>query len=419
MVKTTPWKLVIPFYLYAALSFLLATVLIAFSTPAFSQHYFHPHTLAITHIMALGWGTMMVLGASHQLVPVLTARKLYSNKLAAASFILAAAGIPLLVRAFYFFELRWPACFGALLIILSVVCYIINLACTIDWKKENIQALSIFTAACWLLMTTLSGLFLLANLRHHILPKDSLEYLPFHVHTGVVGWFLLLVLGVGSKLIPMFLVSKYERTSLLWWIYWLVNGGLLVFLFLFFHVPHSEYLFLPLASVLVALALFGYYCYNCYRRRIRRKVDRPVSISLLSVAMTALPVIALLTIIGWSFSNDMHNKMVLTYGFTIFFGWLTAIILGMTFKTLPFIIWNKVYQGPLLNKNAPDPKALFSQRLFAGMALAYLAGFFLFAAGILAGSGWLMQCGALCLVVAAVLYNLNVFKVVTHKPARL
>ena len=65
LIKNTSHKVVLPFYIYGALSFLAATILLVFSTPAFTQHYFHPHTLAITHAMALGWGTMIILGASH------------------------------------------------------------------------------------------------------------------------------------------------------------------------------------------------------------------------------------------------------------------------------------------------------------------------------------------------------------------
>src|SRR5690554_184461 len=104
-VKNTSYKVVLPFYGYAALSFLLATLLILIDTSAFTQHYFHPHTLAITHTMALGWGTMIILGASHQLFPVMIEGKLHSNFLAYASFALAAIGIPLLVIAFYQFNM--------------------------------------------------------------------------------------------------------------------------------------------------------------------------------------------------------------------------------------------------------------------------------------------------------------------------
>lgn len=89
LAKNTSYKVVLPFYMYAALSFLVATIMLFFSSSAFIQHYFHPQTLAVTHVMALGWGTMMILGASHQLVPVLIEGKLFSNALAYLSFLFA------------------------------------------------------------------------------------------------------------------------------------------------------------------------------------------------------------------------------------------------------------------------------------------------------------------------------------------
>jgi len=80
-VKTTTHKVVLPFYIYAALAFLAAAVMLFMSSSSFMQHYFQPHTLAITHTMALGWGTMIILGASHQLLPVLIEGKLYSRSI--------------------------------------------------------------------------------------------------------------------------------------------------------------------------------------------------------------------------------------------------------------------------------------------------------------------------------------------------
>src|SRR5690348_13882373 len=102
---TTSYKAVLPFYLYAAFCFLVATLLLFFSSGSFLGHYFQPHVLAITHIMALGWGTMIIFGSSHQLVPVIIEGTLFSEKLAYISFILAAVGIPLLVYGFYTFNM--------------------------------------------------------------------------------------------------------------------------------------------------------------------------------------------------------------------------------------------------------------------------------------------------------------------------
>src|SRR5674476_1027063 len=282
LAKNTSYKVVLPFYLYAALSFLAATILLFFSSSAFVQHYFHPQTLAITHVMALGWGTMMILGASHQLVPVLIEGKLYSNALAYLSFLLAALGIPLLVYGFYNFDFGWPAQWGAILINAAVIFYLINIAISmVKSKNENVHAVFVFTATLWLLITTIVGLFLVCNFTHNILSKDSLYYLPIHAHLGIIGWFLLLVIGVGSRLIPLFLISKYHNEKLLWWIYALINIGLITFIINFLYTDIKGVFFLPVAAILISISLFGYFCYKAYQDRLRKKVDDQLKICLL------------------------------------------------------------------------------------------------------------------------------------------
>ncbi|HEY0731962.1 MAG TPA: cytochrome C oxidase subunit I, partial [Chitinophagaceae bacterium] len=202
--KNTTHKVVVPFYMYAALALLAGTIMLFFATNAFHGHYFHPQILAITHTMALGWGTMMILGASHQLVPVLIESELYSTSLAYVSFFLAAAGIPMLVYGFYHFRFNWITISGGVLINLALVSFLVNIAVSISKaKKENVHAIFIFTATSWLLITTLLGLLLVINFTHPIFNQDSLEYLSLHAHMGIAGWFLLLVMGVGTRLIPM------------------------------------------------------------------------------------------------------------------------------------------------------------------------------------------------------------------------
>ena len=419
LVKNTSYKVVIPFYIYAALSFLAATILLVFSASAFTQHYFHPHTLAITHTMALGWGTMVILGASYQLVPVLIEGKLYSVTLAYVSFILAAIGIPLLVYAFYIFNLGWPARLGGSLINAAILAYLVNIGVSISKSKhENVQAVFVFTSVCWLLMTTAVGLILIYNFAHRLLSNESLSYLSLHAHLGIIGWFLLLVVGVGSRLIPLFLISKYNNTKLLWGIYSLINSGLFLFIVLFLYFPGTSFYLLPVALVVMALLFFGYYCYQSYRQRIRRQVDEQMRISLLSILMIIIPLAILIIIIGWSLATSNDSRLALTYGFTIFFGWITAIILAMTFKTLPFIVWNKVYHERAGLGKTPNPKDLFSNNVFTGMTIIYLGGFILFATGILMSHNLMLTASAILLLVTATLYNLNVFKMVIHQPER-
>ncbi len=416
--KTTSYKVVVPFYAYAAVAFLLAALLLLLSTPSFTGHHFQPRLLAITHIMALGWGTMVILGASHQLFPVLIEADLYSERLARASFWAAALGIPLLVHGFLVFNLGLGAQIGGVLVLVAVLFFLLNIARSMARsKRENVHAVFVFTAVAWLALTVLLGLALLFNFTASLLPRNSLYYLALHAHLGIVGWFLLLVLGVGSRLIPLFLISKYSQPRLLWAIYFLVNSALLAYLLLFLYGPQDKYGFLPWALVVAALLLFVHYCRRAYQQRIRRKVDDQMKVSLLSIGLMFLPSLVLMLLMGaLAITAAGQTSIVLLYGFTIFFGWLTAIILGMTFKTLPFIIWNKVFRPRAFLGKMPGPKDLFSDRIFRAMAVAYLAGFCLFAAGIMAASAVLLKAGAAGLLLAAALYNWNVFKLVAKKP---
>jgi hypothetical protein len=420
LAKNTSYKVVLPFYLYAGISFFVATLLLIFSTPAFLQHYFHPHTLAITHVMALGWGTMMILGASHQLVPVLIEGKLYSDALAYLSFAFAAVGIPLLVIGFYQFDFGWPAQTGAIFINAAIIFYLINIGVSMAKSKhENVHAVFVFTGTLWLTITTIVGLFLIYNFTRNILSKDSLSYLPLHAHLGIVGWFLLIVIGVGSRLIPLFLISKYNNNKLLWQIYILINFALISFVIFFLYFKITWLYFLPLLAIAAAIFMFGYYCYRAYYERIRRKVDCQVKISLLSVLMMLLPLFFLFIIILWLLLSSSSYSLVLTYGFCIFFGWITAIIFGMTFKTLPFIVWNKVYHDKAGLGKTPNPKELFSDKIFLGMGIFYLVGFVLFATGILISNEYILKIASILLLITAILYNGNVWKALSHKPKKL
>ncbi len=145
-----------------------------------------------------------------------------------------------------------------------------------------------------------------------------------------------------------------------------------------------------------------------------------MKISLLSVLMMLLPVIFLVIIIILLILSPKENvNLIITYGFIIFFGWITAIILGMTFKTLPFIVWNKVYHHLAGKGKTPNPKDLFSNRVFKWMSIFYILGFVFFTAGILFHSTIVLQLAAALLVFTSLLYNWNVIKLLMHKPVSL
>ena len=191
---------------------------------------------------------------------------------------------------------------------------------------------------------------------------------------------------------------------MLWWIYCLINMALIFFIVIFFYHFNPLLHLLPVGMVLAGIVLFGRFCYKCYKDRLRRKVDEPLKMSLLSIFMMVIPIVFLLNIIIWVLFSVKNPSIILTYGFCIFFGWITAIIFGMTFKTLPFILWNKTYHKKAGMGKTPNPKDLFSITVFI--------------TGILFHSGMILKLASFLLILTAFLYNTNVFKMIFHKPQK-
>ncbi|MEO7767314.1 MAG: hypothetical protein ABIS01_07800 [Ferruginibacter sp.] len=136
----------------------------------------------------------------------------------------------------------------------------------------------------------------------------SLQFLSLHVHMGIVGWFLLMVIGVGYRLIPMFLISKYSNTKTLRLIYALINAGIVGFIIIYTWLHIAILYWFPLIAIILAMALFAAYCKNAYRRRIGRKVEEQMKISLLSVLMITMPLsMAIAYLAGFVFSRPASS----------------------------------------------------------------------------------------------------------------
>ena len=414
--RTTSDKVVLPFYLYASLSLIAASVLLFISTPSFQTAHFNPGVLSVTHVMALGWGSMMILGASHQLVPVMIEGKLFSNFLGHVSFVLAAFGIIFLVTGFYRFEFTVLTKTGGILVLSAFVVYFINLLTSIIISKsDSLHALFVLTATVWVVSTMTLGVLLIFNFTDHVLANGSVYYLTLHAHMGIVGWFLMTIMGVGTRLIPMFMISKYTSAKRMWWMYGLVNGALLMFVFSYILKPSVIIYNISIVMVIIAIIIFMQYCYLAWKSRIRKKVDPQVKISIFSSVVMLVPAIIILIVLTLSQLSVYYERLILIYGFCIFFGWISDIIFGMTFKTLPFILWRKKFQKKAGKGSTPNPKDLFSQQIFRWMLGTYFTGFILFVAGIIFSGGVFFKAGAALLVVVSLLFNWNVINMLRFK----
>src|SRR5690606_8546609 len=105
----------------------------------------------------------------------------------------------------------------------------------------------------------------------------------------------------------------------------------------------------------------------------------------------------------------------IVYGTCIFMGWITALILGKTFKTLPFIVWNSHYKNLNGKVKIPLPKDLYSFSLLKYQYWLYIISMPLLLIGLVCASLLTIRTALFIWAVMAVLYLQNVIKILFHQ----
>ena len=222
---------VVPHFLIGTVSFLLASVFLLFNYEDLLGYHISGTVLSVVHLMILGWVSMIIFGALYQLIPVVMQVKLFSEKLAIATLGSLVVGLFFLIAAFfgYKFQLTNNFIVGGSLVILAIILFAFNtLKSALLSKEKSISKYYIMASAVYLLLTVLLGLFTVINLSYNLLPVAHTEFMKTHLVLGLVGWFLMLVIGVTAKLMPMFLIVHKTKENLLKWGFYLINAGVLI-----------------------------------------------------------------------------------------------------------------------------------------------------------------------------------------------
>ena len=407
-------SVVLPHYIYGAIAFFVAAIMMYFSAGNLVSSFIGPQLLGLTHMLILGWITMIIFGALYQLIPVVMEVKLYSEKLAMASFITLGLGTPMMAYSFWvnFIGASHIMMTGGGLVIISVIMFVINVfGSAAKTEIKTIENRFIATSVVWLLLTVILGLSIV--LFPQILANGSFQ---IHIHLGIIGWFMMLVVGVASTLMPMFFIAHQLNKKCLDRAYWLINGGLVILLTTMF-LDLGNYAKLA-AGVAIFLGFMMFFKYNlsAYKKRLRRSLDIGMKLSVLAFSLFALTMITgLLSAFGSLIDAEFLTRINLIYGISLIYGFLTALILGQMYKTLPFIVWLKLYQDKVGKFKTPLPADMHSEEAAQAHYFFYIAGFALLIGGVIFKEAVLIQASAAFMLLTALLFGYNTYKILAHK----
>jgi hypothetical protein len=324
-----------------------------------------PETLALAHLLAIGWLGLLMIGALLQFVPVLIAAPLRAGRLAPSVLLLIVGGLLLLAGGFAALggaeglDGLSPGMLplGALLLVTGFGLAAAMLASTLlSARALPLPARFVGLGLAALTATILIGAAFAAVLSG-IVASDLLATLllhgvPFHAALGLGGWLSFTAIGVSYRLLPMFMLAPEKVSGAARTVWWtgatalvLVAASVAV---VFLDAEAAKTLLaLPLVLAFVAVSFYCVDLVRLYRERKRKVVELNIRASY--AAFAALLAAVVLISIPATRAAAGEGAAALVYLFA--FGWLTGLGLAQLYKIVPFLTWLECY-GPILGRIA-------------------------------------------------------------------
>jgi hypothetical protein len=332
-----------------------------------------PTTLATVHLLTIGWLTVLMLGALHQFIPVITAQGEVAGLSALVSLIAIVLGLGGMEAGFLTLDGDLPPPIlvalplGGTLVLAGVAIAAVSLSRTL-WQARPLPFSARFVAAGLVFLVIALGMGIVLGCAF-----SSPEFvswsgafsdgLRLHLLAGLIGWFTLTAIGVSYRLLSMFTLAPEERGPLGTAVLVLSVGGLATTWLLDLAsamgapIPGVALLTAGAATVL-GLALYLFDMTRLYRARRRQKLELNTGMALPALAALALAIL----LAGYLAVEGITETVLGASGYLFLFGWLSGLGLSQLYKIVPFLTWLERY-GSLLGKQAvPRVQDLVDER---------------------------------------------------------
>ena len=371
--------------------------LVAVAPELAAGSFLHPHVLAVTHLFTLGVITASIFGALYQFYPMSLGAAARSVPVGVAGAWLLHAGIALLVAGLWTWRPALQAA-GWLALFASIGCIAWNLLPHRRRMTQGRRVGAYVSAAHAMLGFAL----LVAGARI----GDTLGWwsvtrlgaIAAHFHLAAFGFAGLTAVGVGSRMLPMFLVAGGAPDWPVRWIGPVATVALLILAAGLF-AEFTPAMWAGAALGVVAAALFVMLVAGFVRRRLKRKLEPAFGHVIAGFASLAAGVgtgVVLLAVPGFS------ARGWIVYAVLVLLGWLVVFITGIWYRLFAFLVWLHFY-GRVEGATRVRTAAELVYRPAAWGALGLLvAGVAALAMGTGTGSAGVTRAGAVALLAGAV-----------------
>jgi hypothetical protein len=426
------------FMVTGILALLTGIALLLLRPEMLATYHYNQYVIATTHLFVLGWICTIVMGAMYQLVPVALETKLYSEKLAAVQFLFHLVGFTGMAWMFWTWNMKQVGHFGAVLT-LGVGLFVYNIARTLlRVPRWNVIATGVASALGWLSLAVCAGLTIaigkctyeatsalapgdpfgallhgLKSVAAFAARFDQIGAMHAHAHLGALGVFIMLIVGISYKLVPMFMLSDIQSRRRAAASVALLNVGLLGSFVTILLRNRFKFAFALMA--VAGLVCYGIEMAAILRARKRRTLDWGLKYFVTAIGLLA-PLSVLALVLSWpglpltALTGQFEN----VYGVVGLLGVVSFAIIGMFYKIIPFLVWYGSYSRQIGLSKVPSLADLYSPALQALGYWAYVTGLIATTIAIVLANAVAVRCGCALLALSLGTLALNVIKILSH-----
>ncbi|NJO18226.1 MAG: hypothetical protein HC877_21580 [Thioploca sp.] len=340
--QTPPLSVPFRFFLTAPLFGILAALLLLGSGPTIFSSRWSLEVITLTHLLTLGFISMVIFGAFLQFLPVLVGSPVpYPRLVSTLLHLLLTIGSLSLTSGFMMTQVVLIE-MALVLLGLSFIGFMSIIGYSLIRTKSNAATVTAMRLA-WLALaiTVVLGLILGTGFGYGYNLSSLAKLTNLHLGWGLLGWVGLLIIGVAYQVVPMFQITPPYPAMVKRWLTPLIFLTLLTWsgFYWLFNLNNFSWILFGLMDLIgIEFSLFALVTLQLQSWRLRKLPD--VTLDYWRIGMIGLLLSFILGLAGliWSDLSDTPIYQ-LQLGILFIAGFILPVIQGMLYKIVPFLIW--------------------------------------------------------------------------------
>ena len=292
------------------------------------QNRYTDVAIGIVHLFTLGILSMVIFGAMQQMMPVLAGAVIKKPVLFANIVHISLTLGTLLFSASFIYDIGYFLHIAVALLAIAFLTFFIvsiRLLIKVQYLTSTVRAMRLFAYAG--LITAFLGIIIATAHIQDDIGGFHYAFVNSHLAFGLLGFAVLLIMGVSFQVIPMFYVAKEFPK--------MVQNKVPLFIFALLFVL-CGFLFLDssvfVVKLILALLLIMFCAHGLNSLNNRRRPVFDVTLWYWKLSLYMF----IISMLNWLFvPQDSYYLLSILFGF----GFLYSLLQGMIYKIIPFLAW--------------------------------------------------------------------------------